>query len=250
MKFQLIRHATFKVRINKLTFLVDPMLSSKELMEPVANAANKFMNPLVDLPLSIENILDDIDAVILTHSHRDHFDYKAIETIPKELQIFCQQEDEEMLLDLGFSKVTKIIDKEIWNGVQIARTGGQHGTGEIGNQMGPVSGFMMKTADEPTLYIVGDSIWCKEVHDALTEHFPEIIILNGGEAQFLIGDPITMGNKDIEKVSLEAPTAEIIVVHMEAWNHCLLSREELKGYIEDNHLSNITVPTNGEILEY
>ncbi|MGG3467941.1 MBL fold metallo-hydrolase [Neobacillus pocheonensis] len=250
MDIQLIRHSTIKIRFNQLTFLVDPMLSAKEEMDPVTNAANSFRNPLVDLPLPIEEILHGVDAVILTHTHRDHFDDPAIRTLSKELPIFCQPEDEQKLVDLGFSNVTKISDQGYWNGVQLTRTGGQHGTGELGKQMGPVSGFIMKAEGEPSLYIVGDSIWCKEVEDALTEHSPEIILVNGGEAQFLAGDPITMGIKDIEKVSLAAPSAKIMVVHMESWNHCLLSREVLRGYIGYNRLRNVIVPENGEIVKY
>lgn len=250
MKIQLIRHASLKIRINHFNFLVDPMFGAKGEMDPVANAANTFKNPLVELPFPIENVLEEIDAVILTHSHRDHFDDKAIKTIPKDLKIFCQPEDEEKLLGLGFSNVTKINQEQSWNGIRFTRTGGQHGTGELGKQMGPVSGFVIEAPGEPSLYIAGDTIWCDEVKNALREHSPEIIILNGGEAQFLTGNPITMGIKDIERVSVEAPSSKIIVVHMESWNHCLLSREELRGYIAKNGLSNVTVPSNGEFFEF
>ncbi|MBS4213795.1 MBL fold metallo-hydrolase [Bacillus sp. FJAT-49825] len=250
MKIQLIRHATVKINMNEYHFLVDPMFSSKGEMDPVANAANTCKNPLVELPFPIENILEGIDAVILTHSHRDHFDDAAIKTIPKDLKIFCQPEDEEKLRGFGFSNVTNIKEEENWNGIRFTRTGGQHGTGELGNQMGPVSGFIMESAGEPSLYIAGDTIWCDEVQEALKERSPEIIILNGGEAQFLTGDPITMGINDIERVSKEAPSSKIIVVHMESWNHCLLSREELRGYIAKNGLANVTVPSNGEIFGF
>lgn len=250
MDIQLIRHSTIKVSMNQLTFLVDPMLSAKEEMDPVANAANSFGNPLVDLPLSIEDVLYDVDAVILTHSHRDHLDDTAINTLRKDLPIFCQPEDEVKLVCLGFLNVTKISNQGYWKGIHLTRTGGRHGTGELGKQMGPVSGFIMKAEGEPSLYIVGDSIWCKEVEETLTEHSPEIIIVNGGEAQFLTGEPITMGIRDIEKVSAAAPSAKIIVVHMESWNHCLLSREALRSYIEYNRLNNVTVPANGEIAHY
>jgi L-ascorbate metabolism protein UlaG (beta-lactamase superfamily) len=250
MKIEFIRHSTVKIRMAQLTFLIDPMLSAKGEMEPVANAANSLRNPLADLPIPIDDILHEVDAVILTHTHRDHFDDTAIKTLSKKLPIICQPEDEEKLVGLGFSNVIKIDEPVNWNGIQLTRKGGEHGTGELGKQMGPVSGFILKADNEPSLYIVGDSIWCKEVEEAITKHSPELILLNGGEAQYLTGDPITMGNKDIEKVSLEAPSAKIMVVHMESWNHCLLSREELRAYIEKNALSNVTVLSDGEKVEF
>jgi L-ascorbate metabolism protein UlaG (beta-lactamase superfamily) len=41
MNFQLIRHATLKITINKINILVDPMLSSRGILAPVPNAANE-----------------------------------------------------------------------------------------------------------------------------------------------------------------------------------------------------------------
>lgn len=250
MRIELIRHATIKIKLNDVTFLVDPMFSAKGEMDPVANAANSIRNPLVDLPFSKNHILKDIEAVILTHSHRDHFDAAAIQSIPKNIPIFCQPEDEEKLVDLGFLNVMKVKNKVVWKGIQLIRTGGQHGTGELAKQMGPVSGFIMKEDGEAPIYIVGDSIWCNQVQDAINDYSPELIIVNGGEAQFLTGDPITMGFRDIEKVWEEAPNSKIIVVHMESWNHCLLSREELVESMNSRGIEDVFVPANGEILDF
>jgi L-ascorbate metabolism protein UlaG (beta-lactamase superfamily) len=249
MKFTLVRHATSKIEINGVILLVDPMFSQKGTMDPVSNAPNEYRNPLVDLPFSLEAVLHGIDAVVLTHSHRDHYDDAAIELILKSTPIFCQPEDEDKLLTLGFSDVKAVHDTMLWNGISLTRTGGQHGTGELGKLMGTVSGFIMETAGEPSIYIAGDTVWCKEVEEAIEANNPEVIVLNGGKAQFLTGDPITMGETDIETVSRIAPASKIIVVHMESWNHCLLSRDELIRYIEVKQLSNIRVPMDGESME-
>jgi hypothetical protein len=49
-------------------------------------------------------------------------------------------------------------------------------TEEILAQMGEVSGFVLQAENEPTLYIVGDSIWVEEVENAITTFKPEIIV--------------------------------------------------------------------------
>ena len=52
-----------------------------------------------------------------------------------------------------------------WDGLSIARTGGQHGTGEIALELAPVSGFVIGCP-----YIAGDTIWCREVEEAIASH--------------------------------------------------------------------------------
>lgn len=250
LNIQLIRHATIKLQFNGQTILVDPMFSSKSTLAPVANAANEFQNPLVDLPIPVEEMVSEINAIIITHSHRDHLDDRAIELLPKDLPVFCQPEDEEKLISLAFKDVRSVEDETEWKGIRLIRTGGQHGTGELGKLMGPVSGFVLQAKDEPVVYVAGDTIWCSEVEEAISNYSPGVIVLNGGEAQYLTGDPITMGVMDIEKVHRASPFSKIVVVHMESWNHCLLTRRDLRQYIETNQLSDISVPDDGRILNF
>ncbi|MEH7885374.1 MBL fold metallo-hydrolase [Bacillus sp. JJ1609] len=250
MNIQLIRHATLKIKFNNLTILVDPMFSPKGGLAPVADAANEDCNPLVSLPVKVEEIIEDVDAIIVTHLHRDHLDDAAIQTLPKELAVFCQTEDELKLLEYGFSNVVKVQSKWEWSGIKLSRTGGRHGTGELAKAMGPVSGFVLEADSEETFYVAGDTVWCDEVEDAINTYKPKVIILNGGEAQFLTGDPITMGSIDIEKVSRNAAESTIIVVHMESWNHCLLKRSTLKELVEANEIRNVIVPDDGEKINF
>ncbi|MEJ0057803.1 MAG: hypothetical protein WDN75_20435 [Bacteroidota bacterium] len=56
MKINFLRHATFVLEVNGQRFLVDPMLNKKDAMDTVANAANTFRNPLVDLPIAENEI--------------------------------------------------------------------------------------------------------------------------------------------------------------------------------------------------
>lgn len=114
--------------------------------------------------------------------------------------------------------------------------------------MGPVSGFVLKTPGEPVLSITGDSIWCPEIRQALNEHQPDVLICFAGAAQFHEGEPITMTANDISQVAQNAPQAKIITVHMEAWNHCRLSRKELKAFLKQKFFEEerIFVPENGE----
>lgn len=248
MELRLVRHATMLVATGAGTILVDPLLSPAGEMPPIDNSANSRRNPLVGLPLS-EAELKKVDAILLTHTHRDHFDPAAAAKLPKELALFCQPADEEKLRDLGFLQVTPVHDSLIWKDLSISRTGGEHGTGEIGAKMGPVSGYVLQRKGEPTLYIAGDTIWCQAVEEALAKYRPDAVVVFAGAAQFLTGDPITMTAADVEKVCRAAPWAMVIAVHMETFNHCLLTRQALRDHLVQQRLSDrVVIPADGEIV--
>ncbi|MDR3566143.1 MAG: MBL fold metallo-hydrolase [Negativicutes bacterium] len=250
MELRLIRHATMVVTTAAGKLLVDPLFSPAGAMPPIDNSANDRRNPLVELPVSVTE-LKKVDAVLVTHTHRDHFDAAAAEGLPKEIALFCQPADEQKLRDLEFARVNPVADSLTWGTLRISRTGGQHGTGVIGEKMGPVSGYVLQQAGEPTLYIAGDTVWCPVVADSLAQYQPDVIVLFAGAAQFLTGDPITMSAADVAAVCRAAPTAQVVVVHMESFNHCLLTRQQLSDYLAgEGLLEQVTIPSDGDVLEF
>jgi L-ascorbate metabolism protein UlaG (beta-lactamase superfamily) len=253
MQIHFLRHATLVLAFEGLYILVDPMFSPAGAMPPVANAADERRIPLVDLPLAqveLEYMIDHIDAVLVTHTHRDHWDDRAVVLLPKQIPILCQPEDEAKIRQAEFAVVQPIAARLEWRGVEFQRTGGQHGTGEIGARMAPVSGFVLQAAGEPRLYIAGDTIWCPEVEQALRSHRPDVVVVNAGAAQFLSGGPITMTADDVGQVCRALPTAQVIAVHMEAINHCLLTRAELLMRLEEQGLAGrVLIPNDGALIE-
>ncbi len=108
--------------------------------------------------------------------------------------------------------------------------------------MGAVSGFVLAAAGEPTLYIAGDTIWCEEVRTALEQHQPDDVVVNAGAAQLAEGDPITMTAGEVIETARFAPDARVVAVHMEAINHCLLTRAELEAA---DLVERVLVPVDG-----
>lgn len=250
MKIRAIRHATMLVEFSGIKLLVDPMLGKAESMDAVVHSPNPRRNPLVALPTDAESLLQ-VDAVLLTHIHRDHFDDAAAQMIPRGMPILCQPPDEPNLREQGFSQVLVINDSLIWRGITINRTGGRHGTGEIGEKMGPVSGYVLQAMEENMLYIAGDTIWCEEVETALALYRPEVTVVFGGAAQFLEGGPITMAADDIARVCRSDDRMKVVVVHMEAFNHCLLTRCALRDDMNAQGLQEqLFVPKDGEELVF
>ncbi|SFE46917.1 L-ascorbate metabolism protein UlaG, beta-lactamase superfamily [Chitinophaga sp. CF118] len=244
IKLQLLRNATQILHINNKKVLIDPLLAPKHTYDSIPQTGNNLRNPLVDLPIDIEEVISQTDAVLLTHIHQDHWDITAQELLPKDILLFCQPANVDTIRKQGFINVQEIDDEIIWNGAKISRTSGKHGTGEIGQRMGTVSGYVINDGKE-SLYIAGDTIWCPEVKAAIDKYNPGHIVVNGGAARFITGDSIVMDIKDIITVCDYTPSAKIYVVHLEAVNHSTESRQKIKEAIK-----RCIVPDDGEIFIY
>ena len=222
MKVQLVRNATLLLDSTLGRILVDPMLRPAGSSPPIEGTPNPRPNPLVELPISVDEILDGVDLCIVTHLHRDHFD----DLVPLDLPILTQPESADELRERGHTNVST-------EHPAIPMTRGRHGTGEIGRAMGPVSGWVVEG-----VYIAGDTILCDEVHEARALHEPRATIVNAGGARFLEGDPITMTADDVTHLD-----GTVVVVHLEAINHCLERRDVYRA------LDGPLVPSDGEVLD-
>ena len=108
MRLRLIRHATLAIEYNGHNLLVDPMLDGAEARGAVQNTPNQRKNPLVGLPIPAAQVVDDVEAVLVTHTHSDHWDGTAVELIRKNLPLFGQAEDEDKFRQQGFSNVQSV----------------------------------------------------------------------------------------------------------------------------------------------
>jgi len=248
MKVQLVRNATLRVEFGGHLFVVDPFLAAKETVRSFAGISK---NPIVDLPVPPEDVIRGAEMVLVSHLHTDHFDEVAIDLLPKTLPIFCQPGDEGTIREKGFELVTAVSDHITWQGIQFTRTPGLHGTGELAERMGNVSGFIWQAAGEPTVYWAGDTIWYESVADVITHHQPDVIITHSSGAKFGDSDPIVMDAVQTIAVCHAAPDAVVVAVHLESLDHGTVSRADLREAAVVNGVSEqqLRIPTDGEIVE-
>ena len=249
MDIQQIRNATMKITYGGRKFLTDPLLAPKHSYDPFAG---KSSNPTADLPCTPEEVVYGIEAILVSHVHIDHFDRAASELLPKKIPLFCQPSDVERLKSKGFQSVKPIELSYTWQGVTVTRTNGQHGTGTWGERMGNVSGFVIQAKSEPTVFWVGDSIWCEPVERAVKDFQPDVIITHSGGAQFPDSDPIIMDAGQTIAVCQAAPNAVVVAVHLEALDHCPVTRSDLRSIAEKAGIRSqqLVIPADGEILSF
>ncbi len=247
MQLQLIRNAAMKLSYAGQTILTDPMLSAVGAFRSFAGIAP---NPTVALPLAVEEILQGVDVALVSHLHPDHFDEAAALNLPKNLQVFCQPEDTAHLREKGFTLVSGIEAFCSWQGISITRTGGQHGSGKILERLGNVSGFVLKAPGEPTVYWVGDSIWYPPVAEAIGAHKPDIVITHSGGATLPGFPPIIMDGEQTLSILGATPNAIVVAIHMEALDHCTVSRSQLRRLADNAGItpSRLRIPEDGETL--
>jgi hypothetical protein len=131
--------------------------------------------------------------------------------------------------------------------VELVRVNAQHGFGLVATLAGPSSGYVLRSAQEPTLYLTGDTVWCDDVSNVLKEFKPEVNIANAGGAQLANGSRLIMDVGDVTQLAEAASTAHIVIVRLEAVSHCLSSREDHRQAHKNRPA--LSIPDDGEALE-
>jgi len=260
VQVQQIRNATAKISYAGKTFLVDPYLAKKGTHPGFPGTFNSHLrNPLVELPMSVKDVMKGVDAVIVSHTHLDHWDGGDHQSIPKAIPLFVQHEaDAKLIRGQGFTNVRILGENTRFEGVQLTKTGGLHGTNEmyakkpLAEALGEAMGIVFQAPGAKTVYVVGDTVWRTDIDQALEKFKPDVIILNAGDARMIgYAGSIIMGKDDVLHAYQLMPNATIIATHMDAINHMTLSRKELKEHVKQHGIQDrVRIPADGEILKF
>ncbi|MGG6897177.1 MBL fold metallo-hydrolase [Rhizobium sp. BR 315] len=247
MRLELLRNATLKINYGGHVLLIDPHFAPRHSLP---SFTGRSPNPMTELPRSIDDILQGVDLVIVSHLHTDHFDSVAKERVPKSLPILCQPGDEGSIRDAGFTGVTPLYEATTWNGLTITPRQGSHGLGQVVEKMGRVIGFTLEAAGEPTVYWAGDTVFYPPVAETIQQVPPDIIVTHSCGARW-DGDLIVMDAEQTVAVSRLAPHAIVIATHMEALDHATITRQDLRQAANAAGIdpSRLLIPADGETLQ-
>ena len=260
MKFQQIRSATSIVTFGNKRFLIDPMLSDQGTYPSLPDTTSTGRgNPDCPLPCPVQDLFE-VDAIIVTHLHFDHFDEAAAKLLPKDLPIFVQSEIEAGIIkDYGFNSVHILTESGVeFDGVFLYRTECDHGSSNLVimdayKEMGvseKACGVVFESKHEnKRFYLAGDTIYCQHVVDAMTKYKPEVIAVNAAGAQFPLGHLLIMNQYDIQSLMHRFPEVNVVATHVEGVSHATVTRSMLREFAEAHHLERLYIPNDGEILE-
>src|SRR3546814_843701 len=182
LQIQQIRNATLKIEYAGKTFLIDPLLAKKGAYPGFEGTFNsQLRNPLIELPMPVADVLEGVDAIIVSHTHLDHWDGGEHRHIPTGMRLFVQHEaDAALIRGQGFTDVRVLDGETVFEGVRLTKTGGQHGTDamyandDLAASLGEAMGVVFQAPGSKTVYLVGDTIWRGEVEQTLASFEPEV----------------------------------------------------------------------------
>lgn len=250
---RLVRNATLRLYYAGKHILVDPMLAGKGTLQ---SALGVYATPRVHLTMPVDEITEGLDMVLLTHNHIDHYDPTVKGYLPKDILFLTQPQDRESIEQDGFTNVEAMEESKTVDGLTIHRTTGHHGFGQIGQVMGPVSGFVLAAEGCPTLYIMGDCKWEDTVRQTIDRYHPDYIVVNCGGAIFpeisKTDGAAIPDEREVMAMLAELPeNIRLIAVHMEATDHGQTTRAILRN--EARHcnvdMNRLLIPEDGESIK-
>ena len=253
MKITQIRSATLILEINRNTILVDPMLAKKGTLPRLRYFQSNLRNPLVELPEKFKQLEMQIDYALITHCQKGHFDHLDRSGVrwlrERKIKTFCTAHDYNYLTKKGI--ITQQLPEKFgsfFNG-SIQLIPAKHTTGWLTPFMEHGVGYFIQQDNEPSLYLMGDTILTDDIREFIQRNQPQYIVAPTGMAQFDIGAPLLLNeNEIIELASLTNGT--IIANHMDALDHCRINRETLKALLRKQELEKrFIIPEDGETIE-
>ena len=262
MQFTQIRSATAIVNYAGVRFLIDPMLGAKgsipALPAEICPNPPQAM-PLHDLPLPVDEIVAQVDAILATHLHFDHFDEAAVKLLPHDLPVISQDAKDALQLKAwGFSEILVLTQTGIdFKGIKLTKVGAMHGEPckieavyESIHMRGQACGVIFTAPNEPTFYLAGDTIYCAYVEAALDMFKPQVMAVNACGASVLNHGHIIFDVADMRKLHAYAPTVQVIATHMDNVGHATVWRPDLKALKQELNWQNLAIPADGETLVY
>ncbi len=249
MKIHHLRNATMLLTINEHRLLVDPMLSKPGALPGFKLfGGGRRSNPLVSLPDTADQALVQATGVIVTHEHPDHLDRAAITWIAAHgLPVWASSVDAANLQRKGLD-VHVLRDGAL--GMAVESVVCRHGRGPAAWMMGPASGFYLAHADEPSIYLTSDTVFCPPVQDAVARLQPDVIVAPAGAANFGIGPDLLFSMEELITLVRQAP-GEVVLNHLEALDHCPTTRQDLQQrLIAEGLSSRVHIPQDGEELRF
>ncbi len=182
---EFIGNATVLIRYGGITLLTDPNFGHRGTEVQLGYGSGTVR--LTDPSMEVDH-LPDVDAVILSHHHGDHFDAVSEQRLDRSIPIVTTPAAAQSLRDLGFDAVRPL---ETWQATELTKGDarlritalpGQHAPGMLSVALPEVMGSLLEfwrgatdEGERPSLrlYVTGDTILYDGLNE-IAERHPDI----------------------------------------------------------------------------
>lgn len=219
-------------------FLTDPTFDPAGTAYPAAGyTLRKTLSPAL-----ATGALPPLTGVLLSHDHHaDNLDHLGRAFLVKTPAVYTTRVAAERLSG-------NAVGLEPWEAVTCETPGGpawritatpaRHGP--AGGDRGPVVGFVLQSiGGGPALYLSGDTVWYDGVAEVGRRFSPAIAVLNMGAARVSVAGPapLTFTAADAVLLARAWPSARIVPLHYEGWEHFSEDRGKIEAAFQDAGLA-------------
>lgn len=221
-----------------LRFVLDPTFDAPQEYRAGPVTLTKLAAPAI----TPEDI-GPVDAILISHDHHnDNLDTSGRRYALEAPRIFTTVAGAERLGPPATGLRPQ--DYAEVGGVRVTAVPALHGSPEVGLVNGPVIGFVLETADQPTVYVGGDNA-SLDVVAVVAERFPaiEIAILNiGGAKVEARGDVfLTLTAELAARAAALLDVRAVVPVHQDGWAHFTQGADDVVRAFKDAGLSTVLV---------
>ena len=234
LTFTYIGGPTAVIEYAGLRFITDPTFDAPQAYddgdgEPLVKTAG---------PAIARENLGPIDVVLLSHhAHKDNLDYEGLELIATGIPTLSTPE---AATDLWGGSVIGLDSWETHEigAVTITAVPALHGPAGIERIIGEVTGFVLESSGEPTVYVSGDNASLPLV-EQIADRFPEIdiaVLFAGAARVSRIDADLTLSSENAAAAADLLGASTVLGVHTEDWKHFSHSRAQLDAAFEASGL--------------
>ncbi len=243
-------HSSFLLQMDQKNILIDPMFSETPAPHPMLGS--KRFNS--EMPIEIAK-LPKIDAVIISHDHYDHLDYKTIQQLRDKVEHFYLPLGVGVHLEKWGISSDRIHEFDWWEGTQIDSielvcTPAQHFSGRGLSDRGATlwASWVIKTGEE-SIFFSGDSGYGSHFKAIGDKYGPfDIALMECGQYNEMWSE-IHMMPEETAQAALDVKTNTVLPIH---WGAFKLATHPWKEPIQrvskkaDEFKLNLVSPQIGE----
>jgi L-ascorbate metabolism protein UlaG (beta-lactamase superfamily) len=207
-----------------IRILLDPTFDPPQTYESDGEALTKTAGPGVSL-----DDLGAIDLILLSHhEHEDNLDFAGRQLVLRTATLSTAKAG----IDLG----KPVVGLDCWEehrvgDITVTAAPALHGPPGAEQLVGPVIGFVLEAAGEPTVYVSGDNASLELVRQ-IADRFPaiDIAVLFAGAARVpSIDAPLTLTSENAAEAAKILGAKRVVGLHTEDWRHFSESRAQLEA---------------------